>query len=59
MRKCSLKQKNFSLLSFDSVRINPMNKQLYALQVKLASMTDAKKISVLKLKIQQLEKSKS
>jgi len=34
-----------------------MNKQLYALRVKLASLTDAKKISALKLKIQQ-EKSK-
>jgi hypothetical protein len=58
MRKCSLKQKNFSLLSFDSVRINPMNKQTYALRIKLASMTDAKKIHALRLKIQQLEKSK-
>jgi hypothetical protein len=35
-----------------------MNKQIYALRVKLASMTDAKKAAVLKLKIQQLEKSK-
>jgi hypothetical protein len=35
-----------------------MNKQTYALRVKLASMTDAKKIHALKLKIQQLEKSK-
>jgi hypothetical protein len=35
-----------------------MNRQLYALRLKLASMTDAKKISVLKLKIQQLEKTK-
>jgi hypothetical protein len=35
-----------------------MNKQTYALRLKLASMTDAKKISVLKLKIQQIEKSK-
>ena len=38
--------------------LNPVNNQLYALRVKLASMTDAKKIAVLKLKIQQLEKSK-
>ena len=35
-----------------------MNRQLYALRLKLASMTDAKKIVVLQLKIQQLEKSK-
>jgi hypothetical protein len=35
-----------------------MNKQTYALGIKLASMKDAKKIAVLKLKIQQLEKSK-
>jgi len=34
------------------------NKQTYALRVKLASMKDAKQIAVLKLKIQQLEKSK-
>ena len=36
-----------------------MNNQLYALRIKLASMTDAKKMHALKLKIQQLEKSKS
>jgi hypothetical protein len=36
-----------------------MNKQTYALRIKLASLTDAKKIHALKLKIQQLEKSKS
>jgi hypothetical protein len=36
-----------------------MNKQTYALRVKLASLKDAKKISVLKLKIQKIEKSKS
>jgi len=35
-----------------------MNKQTYALRVKLASLKDAKQIAVLKLKIQQLEKSK-
>jgi hypothetical protein len=35
-----------------------MNKQVYALKIKLASITDAKKISVLKLKIQQLEQKK-
>jgi hypothetical protein len=35
-----------------------MNKQLYALRLKLASMTDAKQIAVLRLKIQQLEKKK-
>jgi hypothetical protein len=35
-----------------------MNNQIHALRVKLASLTDAKKISVLKLKIQQLEKKK-
>ena len=35
-----------------------MNKQTYALRIKLASMTDAKKIAVLKIKIQQLEKTK-
>jgi hypothetical protein len=34
-----------------------MNKQTYALRIKLASLTDAKKIAVLKLKIQQLEKT--
>jgi hypothetical protein len=34
------------------------NKQTYALRIKLASMTDAKKIHALKLKIQQIEKSK-
>jgi hypothetical protein len=32
-----------------------MNKQNYALRIKLASMTDAKKIHALKLKIQQIE----
>jgi hypothetical protein len=35
-----------------------MNKQTYALRIKLASMTDAKKINALKLKIQQLEQTK-
>jgi hypothetical protein len=35
-----------------------MNKQTYALRVKLASLTDAKKIAVLKLKIQKLEQKK-
>ena len=35
-----------------------MNKQIYALRIKLASMTDAKKIAVLKLKIQQIEQKK-
>jgi hypothetical protein len=35
-----------------------MNKQIYALRIKLASMKDAKQAAVLKLKIQQLEKSK-
>ena len=35
-----------------------MNRQLYALRIKLASLTDAKKIAVLKIKIQQLEKTK-
>jgi hypothetical protein len=34
-----------------------MNKQTYALKIKLASLRDEKKISVLKLKIQQLEKT--
>jgi hypothetical protein len=34
-----------------------MNKQTYALRVKLASLTDAKKMHALKLKIQQLEKT--
>lgn len=36
-----------------------MNKQLYALRIKLASMTDAKKILALKIKIQQIEKPKN
>jgi hypothetical protein len=36
-----------------------MNKQIYALRIKLASLRDAKQIAVLKLKIQQIEKSKS
>jgi hypothetical protein len=35
-----------------------MNKQTYALRVKLASMKDAKKINALKLKIQQIEQTK-
>jgi hypothetical protein len=35
-----------------------MNKQTYALKIKLASLKDAKKMHALKLKIQQLEKSK-
>jgi len=35
-----------------------MNKQTYALRIKLASLRDAKKIHALKLKIQQIEKSK-
>jgi len=35
-----------------------MNKQLYALRVKLASMTDVKKIHALKLKLQQIEQTK-
>jgi hypothetical protein len=35
-----------------------MNKQTYALKIKLASMTDAKKMHALKLKIQQLEQTK-
>ena len=35
-----------------------MNRQLYALRVKLASLTDAKKIHALQLKIQQIEKPK-
>jgi hypothetical protein len=35
-----------------------MNKQIHALKIKLASLRDEKKISVLKLKIQQLEKKK-
>jgi len=35
-----------------------MNKQIHALKIKLASLKDAKQIAVLKLKIQQLEKSK-
>jgi hypothetical protein len=35
-----------------------MNKQTYALRVKLASLKDAKKIHALKLKIQQLEQTK-
>jgi len=34
-----------------------VNRQLYALKIKLASMTDAKKIHALQLKIQQLEKT--
>jgi hypothetical protein len=34
-----------------------MNRQLYALKIKLASLTDAKKIHALKLKIQQIEKT--
>jgi hypothetical protein len=38
--------------------IEPMNKQLYALRIKLASMTDAKKIHALRLKIQQIEQTK-
>ena len=36
-----------------------MNKQTYALRVKLASLRDAKKIAVLKLKIQQIEQTKN
>jgi hypothetical protein len=35
-----------------------MNRQLYALRIKLASLRDEKKISVLKLKIKQLEQKK-
>jgi hypothetical protein len=35
-----------------------MNKQTYALRIKLASMTDAKKIHALRLKIQQIEQKK-
>jgi len=35
-----------------------MNKQTYTLRVKLASLTDVKKISALRLKIQQLEQKK-
>jgi hypothetical protein len=35
-----------------------MNKQTYALRIKLASLKDAKKAAVLKLKIQQLEQKK-
>jgi len=35
-----------------------MTKQIHALRVKLASMTDAKKMHALKLKIQQLEQKK-
>jgi len=35
-----------------------MNKQTYALRIKLASLRDAKKIHALKLKIQQLEQKK-
>jgi hypothetical protein len=34
-----------------------MNKQIYALRLKLASLTDAKKMHALKLKIQQIEKT--
>jgi len=35
-----------------------MNKQIHALRIKLASMKDAKKAAVLKLKIKQLEQTK-
>jgi len=35
-----------------------MNKQIHALKIKLVSLRDEKKISVLKLKIQQLEQTK-
>jgi len=35
-----------------------MNRQTYALKIKLASLRDEKKISVLRLKIQQLEQTK-
>jgi hypothetical protein len=55
---CSLKQKNFSLLLLVGVESSHMNKQIHALRIKLASMTDAKKMHALKLKIQQLKKSK-
>jgi len=34
-----------------------MNKQAYALRIKLASLKDAKQIAVLRLKIQQLQKN--
>ena len=51
-------KKTFALVKCQC-EIEPMNKQTYALRVKLASLKDAKKISVLKLKIQKIEKSKS
>jgi stress-induced morphogen len=35
-----------------------MNKQIHALRIKLASLTDAKKMHALKLKIKQLEQTK-
>jgi hypothetical protein len=35
-----------------------MNKQIHALRIKLASLKDAKKVAVLKLKIQKLEQTK-
>jgi hypothetical protein len=34
-----------------------MNKQTYALRLKLASLTDAKKMHALQIKIQQIEKT--
>lgn len=55
----SFQKKPFALADCQC-RINSnMNRQLYALKIKLASLNDPKKIAVLKLKIQQLEKSKS
>jgi hypothetical protein len=58
IHKLIFETKKLFALANVSVEINPMNKQTYALRVKLASMTDAKKIHALKLKIQQLKKSK-
>jgi hypothetical protein len=50
-------KKTFALVKCHC-EIKPMNKQIYALRIKLASLKDAKQVAVLKLKIQQLEQKK-
>lgn len=51
-------KKNFRACLLIGVNQYNMNRQLYALRMKLASLTDAKKILALQLKIQQIEQSK-